>query len=109
MTLYNYLIPLENIPQQFTIDLGGTTYTLTSKWNDQAQSWYLDILDQNQNPIACGIPFITGADLLAGLEYLGIEGSLLVYTDGDASAVPTLDNLGSDCNLYYQSTVATSG
>lgn len=102
----NYLIPLVNLPQQFTIDLAGITYTLVSKWNDVAQSWFLDILDSVQNPIACGIPLITGADLLVGLEYLGIDGSLIVYTNGDPTAVPTLNNLGVDCNLYFQSTAA---
>src|SRR6266576_1230143 len=104
----NYLLPLVNIPQQFTIDLAGVTYTLVSKWNDMAQSWYLDILDSTQTPIACGIPFITGADLLAGLAYLGIDGGFVVYTTGDTSAVPTENNLGADCNLYFQ-TAAASG
>lgn len=107
--LNNYLIPLENVPQQFTIDLGGTVYTLTSKWNDMAQSWYLDIADQDQNPIASGLPFITGADLLSGLAYLGIVGALIVYTNGMPSDVPTLDNLGGDSNLFFQSTVANNG
>lgn len=105
MTLNNYLIPIENVPQQFAIDLAGVTYTLTSKWNDMAQCWYLDIADADQNSIAAGIPFTTGADLLKGLAYLGIDGGLIVYTNGDASAIPTLDNLGTDCNLYFQTTV----
>ena len=105
--LTNYLIPLENVPQTFTIDLAGVTYTLTSKWNDMAQSWYLDIADESGNPICAGMPFITGADLLSGLAYLGIDGALIVYTNGDPSAVPTIDNLGGDCNLYFQSAVAS--
>lgn len=108
-TLSNYLIPLVNVPQQFSIDLGGTIYTLTSKWNDMAQSWYLDVADQDQNPIACGIPFITGADLLSGLQYLGFGGALIVYTNGMPSAVPTLDNLGADANLYFQSSAVNNG
>lgn len=104
-----FLVPLVNLPQQFTIDLAGVTYTLISKWNDIAQSWFLDILDSTQAPIACGLPFVTGADLLVGLEYLGIDGTMIVYTNGDAQAVPTLDNLGVDSNLYFNTTVDTSG
>lgn len=106
MATSTFILPLVNVPQIFTINLAGVTYTLTSKWNDIAQSWYLDIADAAQNPIACGLPFVTGADLLAGLEYLGIQGSLIVYTNGDAAAVPTLDNLGADSNLYFQTAVA---
>lgn len=105
----NFLIPLVNLPQQFTIDLAGVTYTLVSKWNDVAQSWYLDILDSAQEPIVCGIPFVTGTDLLAGLEYLGINGSLIVYTNGDQWEVPTLNNLGVDSNLYFQTDAADGG
>lgn len=107
--MQNFLIPLVNLPQQFTIDLAGVTYTLVNKWNDMAQGWYLDILDSAQVPIVTGIPFVTGTDLLAGLEYLGIEGSLIVYTNGDQWAVPTLQNLGVDSNLYFQTDAADGG
>lgn len=109
MAASNYIVPLVNLPQRFTIDLAGTTYTLVSKWNDIALSWYLDILDAAQNPIACGLPFVTGADLLEGLAYLGIDGSLIVYTDGQPWAVPTLNNLGVNSQLYFQTEAANNG
>lgn len=109
MTFFNYLVPLTNVPQTFVINMAGVNYTLTSKWNDMAQSWYLDIADENQNPIAFGIPFITGESLLAQLAYIGIDGDLFVYTNGQTAAVPTLDNLGGNSNLYFQSTVQNNG
>jgi hypothetical protein len=109
MIFYLYIVPLTNVPQVFTVNLAGVDYTLTVKWNDMAQSWYLDIADSSQNPIACGIPFVTGTSLLAQLEYLGIDGDLYVYTNGDANAVPTLDNLGTNSNLYFETTVANNG
>lgn len=109
MTFFIYLLPLVNIPQIFTIDLGGTTYTLTFKWNDIAQSWFMDIADATSTPLACGIPLICGADLLQQLAYIGIPGSLFVYTNGMAYAVPTIDNLGDNCNVYFQSTADNNG
>lgn len=105
----NFLIPLNNIAQTFVINLAGINYTLTSKWNDQMQSWILDLADGSGAMLAAGMPFITGADLLEGLEYLGVEGALLVFTNGQEFAVPTLDNLGTDCNLYFQTTAANNG
>lgn len=106
----NYLIPLTNVPQIFEISLAGVNYTLTVKWNDADEAgWVLDIGDASQNPIVCGIPFTTGADLLDELAYFGIGGKLVVYTNGDESAVPTLDNLGLDCNLYFQTDVLNNG
>jgi hypothetical protein len=104
-----FSIPLVNTPEMFNIELGGQNYTLIVRWNDADDAgWEMDILDQDtQEPLASCIPFITGADLLAGLEYLGIPGQLVCYTNGDPYAVPTLDNLGSNCNLYFYTTVAS--
>jgi hypothetical protein len=103
-----FLIPLTNLPQTFDISLGGVSYTMTSRWNDAEDAgWVLTIADTDTSiVIADNIPLITGEDCLAGLEYLGIPGQLIVYTDGDELAVPTLDNLGVESNLYYQTEVA---
>jgi hypothetical protein len=97
-----YLIPLSTDPEIFPIDLAGTTYTITCKWNDQGQYWCLDLADVNAVAIASNIPLITGADCLSGLDYLEIGGSLYVLTSGASpDDVPTLENLGIDCNLYF--------
>ena len=107
MAISTYLIPLSGIPETFVINLAGVEYTMTVKWNDSDfAGWVIDIADSAQNPIVAGITMVTGTDLLAQYAYLGIQGSLIVYTDGDASAVPTLDNLGTNCNLYFQTSVA---
>jgi hypothetical protein len=82
---------------------------MTSRWNDIAQSWFIDMANATTNEvIVSGIPLITGADCLAGLGYLGIGGQLIVATNGDPYAVPTLDNLGSDCNLYFNTNETTT-
>jgi hypothetical protein len=102
-----FLIPLINLPQTFQIVLAGLTYLMTSKWNDaDGGGWLLDIADQNDNPIACNIPLITGADCLEGLEYLGIQGQMYVNSSGtDSTEVPTLSNLGTDSFLYFVTSV----
>jgi len=105
-----FLVPVVNIPQIFNVDLAGITYTLTCKWNPAPDGgWVLDFADASQNPIVCNVPLITGCDCLAGLEYLGINGQLIVYTNGMPDAVPTLDNLGIDSNLYFITDVADNG
>jgi hypothetical protein len=101
-------IPLSNVPQTFQIALGGVDYLLTCKWNDAADAgWVLDFADAlTDTPIAANIPLITGVDLLSGLEYLGINGELYVFTDGNDLAIPTLENLGSESKLYFKTDVA---
>lgn len=103
----DYKLPITNTPQQFEIVLADKTYLLTCKWNaaDEA-GWQLDFSDATTNEIIVqGIPLVTGVDLLSGLGYLGFQGSLFVYTDGNDFAVPTFENLGVESFLYFKTSV----
>lgn len=102
-----FLVPVLNIPQVFSIALAGKEYNMTCRWNDAPDGgWCLSFSDAITNEVlVTNIPLITGADCLEGLEYLGFQGQLYVYTDGDEFAVPTLDNLGVESNLYFQTDV----
>lgn len=106
-----FIIPLTNVPQTFQIALAGVSYLMTVRWNDAADAgWQFDLQSADTNEyLLAGAPLITGADCLAGLEYLGIGGLFLVYTDGDATAVPTFENLGVESNLYFVTDVAANG
>lgn len=103
-----FLLPLKNIPQSFEISLAGTNYIMTCKWNDAPEGgWVIDLSDAITDlPIVANVPLVTGVDCLAGLEYLGINGQLIVFTDGNELAVPTLLNLGVESNLYFLTDVA---
>lgn len=106
MTIFT--IPLKNIPQVFAISLAGKDYTMTCRWNSSEDAgWVMDFSDAITGAaIVNGLPLITGADCLEGLSYLGFQGKLIVYTDGNESAVPTLENLGVESNLYFGTDVA---
>lgn len=98
-----YLIPLQAIPQTFTIALAGVNYILTVKWNNSADAgWEFDLTNSDTNtPLVAGQPLITGANCLSGLDYLGIGGMFIVLSDGNSDAVPTFTNLGVNSNLYF--------
>lgn len=102
-----FRIPLVNTPQSFEIDLAGVSYIMTCKWNDSDQGgWVIDFADAITSlPIVSNLPLITGADILENLGYLGFNGSLFIFTDGDDLSVPTFDNLGVQSNLYFQTEV----
>jgi hypothetical protein len=106
-----FLLPLTNDPQTFEINMAGVNYNMTVKWNDSPDGgWVFDLADAVTNDsIVAGVPMITGGNCLAGLDYLGINGELLVYTDGDDTAVPTYDNLGVESNLYFLTQVVENG
>jgi hypothetical protein len=99
-------IPLTPSPQRFSIQLGGAAYSLTFQFRNaglpgQGGTWILDIADDLGNPLVCGIPLVTGADLLAQYGYLNFGGGLMVMSDGDPAAVPTFANLGVASHLYW--------
>jgi len=99
-----YEIPTSAQPQKFAITLAGVTYNLIMVWNSKAACWVIDIHDVNDNQLVCGIPMVTGADLLAPYPHLGFGGTLTVSTDGNPHAIPTLDNLGTTGHLYFSTT-----
>jgi hypothetical protein len=101
MTSTAFEIPLRAEQQQISVTLKNQSYTLVITWCDPQQYWVLEIQDDSGNRIIGGIPFVTGADLLAQYEYLGIGGALVVQTDTNALAVPTYDNLGQTAHLYF--------
>lgn len=96
-------IPLQATPQIIGVTLNSVDYKMRVVWNDQNQSWVMDIMDSGNSPIAMGLPLVTANDLLEQLAYLGIGGKMLVQTDFDTTAVPTFTNLGDTSHLYFVS------
>ncbi len=96
-----YEIPTGGGAVFYNIALAGTTYQFSFLYREAplscagGGSWILDISDAFGNPIACGIPLITGADLLAQYGYLNFGGQLRVLSDAVPDAVPTYSNLGA--------------
>lgn len=99
-------IPLKATPQQLAVTLNSVDYKLKVVWNEQNQSWVMDIQDSAGNAIASGLPLVTANDLLEQLTYLGIGGKMLVQTDFNTMAVPTFANLGTTGHLYFVSNPA---
>lgn len=96
-----YELPLQATPQSLTIELAGSTYQLTVRWNTVAVCWVMDIADSAGVPLVQGIPLVTGADLLEQLGYLEIGGALVCQTDTDLMAPPTFTNLGSTGHVFF--------
>ena len=94
-------IPLKPFPQSLSVTLAGVVYQLTVRWNSFVGSWVLDIANESNEPLAQGIPLLTGQDLLAQYAYLQIGGKLIVQTDLEPYSLPTKTNLGINSHLYF--------
>lgn len=95
-------IPLSPEPKRFPITLLGITYELVFMYRDAPMGgWIMDINDSLGQPLACGLPLVTGADLLQQFRYLGLGGAMEVYSDGNNDEVPTFENLGIGSHLLW--------
>lgn len=100
------VIPLYNFPNNtysivVEVDGKNVTFNLFFSYNNQAQYWTLDILDQNKNPIICKIPLLSGFNLLQGYEYLNIGELYLLMNAEDNNEIPDSITLGSDYTLVW--------
>ena len=96
-------IPLKPFAQTISIQLGAIDYNITVYWNDAPDGgWTIDFFDANANPILCGLPMVTGANLLAQYSYFNFGGVLFCGTDGDLSIPPTYTDLGTTAHLWWQ-------
>lgn len=100
-----YELPLTPLPRSLSTVLpSGKTINLRLIYlftpND---CWEMDIADDKNVPLVCGIPLVTGADLLAQYGYLGLGVQMYCSTDGDHDAPPRFFNLGLSSHLYIAS------
>lgn len=97
-----FSIPLkQGVPQTLSVFLNGIEYQLSVHWCDPMGAWILDIFDANGNPIVTGLGMVTGLDLLAQYEHLGIGGQLVVQLDNNPLQVPNFTQLGDTGHLYF--------
>lgn len=91
-------IPLSPENQAFSISLAGQSFQMVVTW--RAAFWCLDIMDSSGVDLIKGIPLITGANLLAQYDYLGLGFALCVGCDNPANENPTETDLGINSHLY---------
>lgn len=102
ITVSNWLeIPTKPFPQRLTVSFNGIEYILTLYYIDcTTGGWIMDIADANGGDLVCGIPLVTGANLLDQYDYLAFGVVLITSTDGAFLETPTYDNLGTVSHLW---------
>lgn len=95
-----YEIPLTSEAQQFQINLGDVTVTMTVRWCAPANCWIMEIADSAGVPIVQGIPLVTGVDLIGQYHYIGNVGQMVVQSDVEPYKVPDYGSLGQSSHLY---------
>lgn len=86
------------------VQLEGTEYLCQFLWADRESAWYLNIYDNNANPIALCIKLVVNSPLLRRFHTsASIPPGTLFLADmtGQGREIQTSDELGARCQLIY--------
>jgi hypothetical protein len=99
-----YEIPLTPAqPSTVSAAINGSTYQFRTAFLDVPDGgWILDIDDASGNPLARGLPIVTGEDILGQLSYLGFNFKLFAVSNGVPSAEPQWGNLGTSSHVLVE-------
>lgn len=98
----SFVIPTFNTGTvEYNVILNGSVYYLRTYWNQYAKMWFLDLKDNNNDPIQMGIALVPNINLLRrNRNQTETIGELrVVDTNGDGNA--TTESLGNTSLLYY--------
>ena len=91
-----FKIPLTKGSQRFSVGLYGKLYHFSIIWRG---IWLLDIFDQNEKPLVCGISMVPNTRLLQQHQHI-FDGDLILEETADHEYL-TYESMGNTLNLYY--------
>jgi hypothetical protein len=100
------LLPIDAAAPHYQIgtSIDGAQYVLEVRWNQRDEAWYLDILDEDEDPIAHGIKIVLGSVLGKRCVDPRMPAGALIAADlSGAGLDATLDDLGTRVVVYYYS------
>lgn len=88
--------------QESQVPIEGRTYTLRLRWSGREARWYLDISDEDGDPIYTGVAVVLNFPLAIRCASSALWPGVLMTVDTSGSNEdPTLDDLGERVKLYY--------
>ncbi len=85
------------------IQFEGVEYSCQFLWAEREGCWYLDVNDQNGNPIAPWVRLVIGLPLLRRFQDPRLPPGLLMVVDmtGEGRDIEVPGDLGTRCPLMY--------
>lgn len=106
------LLPL--IPSTFAYRFGSklddTQYIFDVRWNGRALTWFLDVFQDDETPIARGLALVLGAAIGSRItDPAWPNGRMFVSDLSNAGRDATFDDLGTRVQLYYMTAAELAG
>jgi hypothetical protein len=82
--------------------LDGRDYLLTFQWNQREGYWYLDLADEEKQPIAMGLKLVARLPLLIRVQHARRPPGEIICVDLSVDGSdPALESWGVTHELYY--------
>jgi len=86
----------------FQIELDGSLYTLTFRYNERMDRWLMDIADENEDALLLGIPILTDFNLIERFKDDNLPpGEFFALDESGAQKYAGREDLGNDIKLFY--------
>lgn len=95
-----YEIPLSGYPEQFEVEINGTTYIMRVRWNHELNRWVLDLGRSATDWLIRNLALVAGQNLLEQYESLGLGFELHIQCNGKPDDEAAFDNFGVEAHLY---------
>ncbi len=103
MALVNLPISNVNIDYKFITTLGDSDYQLGFRYNYRSNTWMLDILTTESEPIYMGIPIQLNVDILGQIRAYDIpKGVLVCINNLDEEEIPNRENFSKEVVLLFE-------
>lgn len=90
--------------QEIETTLDGVTYILRARWNYRLEQWFLDIHDEDDDPIVSGLAIALGAYIGRRVKDARMPPGMLIASDLSGAGIEaTLDDLTTRVAVYYYS------
>lgn len=103
-----YIIPMSEGAQSFTVQLGGERFRLTAIYRDNSRggAWYIDFEKSDKSDGIYGIPLVLGTDLLGQYPHKGFGHLWIEKSDGTMTR-PNYADMGTAVNVVWSAENAT--
>lgn len=97
----NFYLPTVNYPwTEYTIELDGASYSITTKYNAVDESWYMDLKGISNAVDFKGIKLVGGVDLLYPFAILELGQMFVLDLEGYFSD-PDQEDFGDRFKVLY--------
>lgn len=95
-------LPTTNQPYtEYQVKLDNEAYTITTRWNETDESWYMDIVGVTNGVTYLGLKIVGGVDIIGPFAILEM-GSLYLIDLEEKYEDPDFDNFGDRYRVLYR-------